>query len=169
MVKRKRGYNWIFVAISALLALMGAMFMLSGSRYSALLPLTAVGLIVCGILYLLGTSYSSGAVQDWALVQGLTDILLAIVLFTSVSFSLSSMMFTIFAIWAFAGVAGRVISLLRANVRRTRALISAGLCLAACLVFLSGAFFPLMRANLCLGAGLLVYAVGSALGYWVRL
>jgi uncharacterized membrane protein HdeD (DUF308 family) len=161
--RRKNGNLFLFIISCAILAL-GIYFLVDilGS-FMAKAMVLAAAMLVMGIAYLAFYSLSPGVMTaEWPIIEGLTDVLLAIVLFMSMNTAKTDMILYILSIWALTGAASRVITSwkLSKNIKK-QAFFNAGACLLAAIVIAGLTIFTQTSAQIIAGVGIIIYSFGS--------
>ncbi|MGI5898992.1 MAG: hypothetical protein ACOX8S_03605 [Christensenellales bacterium] len=164
MVKRrKNGSLFLFIISCATLAL-GVFFIVDiFDNFMAAIMVFAAAMLVIGVAYLAFYSLSPGVMTaEWPIIEGLTDVLLAIVLFMSMNTAKTDMILYILSIWALAGATSRVATSLKLskNVKR-QAFFNAGACLVAAIVIAGLTIFTQFPPQIIAGAGIIIYSFGS--------
>ncbi len=164
MVKRRKNGNlFLFIVSCATLAL-GIFFMIDFiGNFMTKAMVFASSMLVMGIAYLSFYSLSPGVMTaEWPIIEGLTDVLLAIVLFMSMNTAKTDMILYILSIWALTGAASRVITSLKlSKAIKRQAFFNAGACFLSAVVIIGLTIFTQILPQIIMGAGIIIYSFGS--------
>ena len=164
MVKRRKNGNLFLLIITGVMLLSGLFFVTDFPASFMLETMIFAGLLlVVGIAYLaFYSSVSSAATGDWPIIEGLTNVLLAIVLFMSMSTSQTDMVLYILSIWALTGAVSRFICALKLNKNaKKQAFFNAGACLLSALLMFIMTIATRLVPQIVAGAGIIIYSFGS--------
>ena len=124
----------------------------------------AICLLATGLINLLGASTlpASPDAPEWPMIQGLLDVMMAIMLFMSYSTRVPSLLLILMAIWAVMGAVARLFSAFRVKgTSRRKHWFNIVDMLAGGGFLLAGALLDTLDPSLCIGIGLAFGALGS--------
>jgi len=165
LTKRRNDANLFLFIISCVVFLFGAFFIADiAGGFAATVRIFGVLSLFTGLSYLAYYSFLPlpAATQDWPMIQGLTDIILALALFVSQHTTKTDMIMYILAIWALTGFAARAVGALRMKGKgKKQAVFRACACLLSALLMCAATVFTSVPEPPVAGVGLIVYSFGS--------
>jgi hypothetical protein len=155
----------VLSAVFGILLFAALMFLCgAGGSISQRVVIFAILLLATGLLNLMGASTLPAAsdAPEWPMIQGLLDVMMAIMLFMSSGTRLPTLLLILMAIWAVMGALARAFSAakLKGALRRLAWFHTGGM-VAGGALFLAGALIEALDPALCIGFGLIFCALGS--------
>ena len=160
---RRNGKSFFFI-ISCVIFLFGVFFIVDPfANFMVETMVFAGGLLIIGIAFLSAYSLPSSEAQgEWPIIEGLTDVLLAIVLFMSMGTNKTDIIIYIFSVWAAAGFVSRLLSALKAPAKlKKQTLFHSGACLVAAVLMAAATTFLDLPPQPVAGVGIIIYSFGS--------
>lgn len=165
MKKRIPARSFALCAVFGILLCTAILFLLgAGEAISQRVIIFAIVLLLTGLINLMSASTQPAGKEtpEWPMIQGLLDVLMAIMLFMSSGTRLTTLLLILMAIWALMGALARLLSALKLkNGLRRHTWVQTGFMLLGGALFLLGGLVEAIDPALSIGAALTLCALGS--------